>query len=239
MNSFASVDAFLTDARTKGHKVFENATMYRSGEFFGNIFRIDVKYLVIEEGVAFAQYSNAIKGVYLEKGKRNWRQFTLSYRPFLLVVSRKDAINPDDWMVKQADGSKISKYASFDARYETEFVDKLTASGAKILADYTNWNSHDQFNGKHTNCSRLACVIDKTNEFCSKRDTRCGEYNAVHETCTPHCCFECKQELASECPGCCPKRKTEAEPEACKHPRLNALGNREFQCRMCKAKISA
>lgn len=228
--------AYLADARAKGLKVFENITTYRSNEMFGGVFRLDCKWLVIEEGYSYAQYSNAVKAVYLEKGKRNPKQFVLTYRPFLLAVSTKEAINPDDWMVDNGDGTKTSKYASFDARYETEFVDKLTASGAKILADYTNWNSSDKFHDKHTNCSRLACVIDKTQEFCTKRDHRCAPYRANHDGCSPHTCITCTN---LECPGCCPKRKTEAEPEACKHPRLNALGNRQFQCRCCKAKISA
>lgn len=227
---------FLADARESGKRVFENITMYRSGGFMGNIFRLDCKFLVIEEGVKFAQYDNAVSGVYLEKGKRNWRQFTLSYRPFLLVVDRKDAINPDDWMIRDAAGNGVSKYAAFDGRYETEFVDKLTAAGVKVLADYTNWNSHDKFHAKHTNCSRLACVIDKTQEFCTKRDHRCAPYRANHDGCSAHTCITCTN---LECPGCCPKRKTEAEPETCKHPRLNALGNRQFECRCCKAKISA
>ena len=111
---------------------FENVALYRVGMF--GVSRIDCKTLKLETGQKYAQYSNATRVTYLEKGKRKPMAFMLAERePWLRVVEGKTAPTPADGMVSQGDGSSISRYTSYDIRYITDFEDKLTESGIKVL----------------------------------------------------------------------------------------------------------
>jgi hypothetical protein len=91
--------------------------------------RTDCRTLTIETGVKYAQYNNAIKVTYLESGKRKPRYFILDYMPFLVVVNRADAIQPDG-MYGPGVGSgdvvvSTSRHPSHDPGWIKGFMAKL------------------------------------------------------------------------------------------------------------------
>ena len=112
---------------------FENVALYRVGMF--GVSRVDCRTLLIETGMKYAQYDNASRVTYLEKGKRKAHGFMLAERePWLRVIDGKHAITPDSAMVSTGYGSStISRYTSMDSRYVTDFEDKLATAGAPIL----------------------------------------------------------------------------------------------------------
>lgn len=110
---------------------FENVTIYRTGMF--GVGALACKTVKVTTGVKYAQYENAIRVEYLEKGKRTRRAFILDYKPWLRVVDSKVAIAPDEAIVKQENGSSVSRYTSFDPRYMTDFEDGLVAKGVPVL----------------------------------------------------------------------------------------------------------
>jgi hypothetical protein len=110
---------------------FQNVTLYISGMF--GINATACKSLKITTGVHYAQYTDAIRVEYFERGKRNGRRLMLDYKPWLRVVETKDAINPADALVDNGDGSKMSRYASFDPRYVTDFEDGLIAKAVPVI----------------------------------------------------------------------------------------------------------
>lgn len=106
---------------------FDNATMYRDAMF--GVSRTDCRTITITTGVKYAQYDDAVKVVYTEKGKRTPRGTVLcGAELWIRVVATKDAISPDSGMVPNGDGSRTSRYTSCDPRYRTDFEDKLDAS---------------------------------------------------------------------------------------------------------------
>lgn len=109
---------------------FSDVAVYRTGEMFG-VARTDCRTLVIRTGQKYAQYNDAIRIEYLERGKRNMRSFMLTYRPWLRVMSLKDAVRPDGALVASGDGSRATRYLSCDPRYATDFEDKI--EGLPIL----------------------------------------------------------------------------------------------------------
>lgn len=111
---------------------FENVTIYRSSAMFG-VARQDCRTVTIKTGQKYAQYTDAVRVEYLEKGKRTPRAFMLDYKPWLRVVETRHAIKPDAAMVPQGDGSSVSRYTSHDPRWETDFEEKLEASGVRLL----------------------------------------------------------------------------------------------------------
>lgn len=119
---------------------FENVTMYRAGEMIGGIHATVCKSIEITFGVKYAQYNDAVKVVYLEKGKRNMRGFTLCgpHRWFRVCATPK-AITPDAAMIPSPSMSTsgmactISRYTSCDPRYQTDFEDKADAAGVPWL----------------------------------------------------------------------------------------------------------
>ncbi len=110
----------------------ENVAFYARGSMFG-VHRTDCRTLKISTGQKYAQYDNAIRIEYLEKGKRNARVCTLTYKPWLRVVSLAHAIAPDDPLVPTSAGCKVSRYASCDPRWASDFEDKLAADGVPVL----------------------------------------------------------------------------------------------------------
>lgn len=112
-------------------KEFEDVTLYLAGMF--GVGRTDCRTLKITTGVEYAQYDDAIRVEYLEKGKRKGRRLILDYKPWLRVVNRATAINPANPLVANADGSRVSRYTSFDPRYITDFEDLLANSGTPVI----------------------------------------------------------------------------------------------------------
>lgn len=132
---------------------FENVTLYRRGSMFG-INRTDCRMLTITTGQKYAQYDNAIRIQYVEKGKRSARTFMLDYDPWLRVVSVSDAIKPADAMVQIGGGSRHLRYASCDPRWTTDFEDQL--AGVPILLAIGE--------GKREKCMRCVERIATTEE---------------------------------------------------------------------------
>lgn len=110
---------------------FNNAALFRSGMF--GIHRTDCKTITIMTGVQFAQYTDAIRVVYLEKGKRKTRAFVMDYAPWARITGSAAAIQPDDPFVDNGTGGREGRYSSCDPRWQTDFEDKLGNSSVPVL----------------------------------------------------------------------------------------------------------
>jgi hypothetical protein len=114
-------------------QTFENVTFYIRGDFFGNIHRTDVKELSIETGVRYAQYNNAIVVRFTKTRGRSFR-ITLDYKPFLVVLKRTDAFDPDEMLVPpDASGAQHSRYLSHDPRWQSDFFAQIAQRGITPL----------------------------------------------------------------------------------------------------------
>lgn len=128
----------MTTTTAPATQTFSNVTIYlKSG--FGSINRIDVREVTIEQGVKYAQYTDAIKLTYLEPRKRNLRGSYLTYKPFLIVVRREDAFDPQSALGEPELGStpgisvRSSRYSSFDDRWVSDFRAELAAKNVTPL----------------------------------------------------------------------------------------------------------
>lgn len=118
----------------KGKYAFRNVALYRAGMF--GISRINCKTLEISTGLKYAQYEDAIRVVYLEKGKRKPVAFILLYAPWLRVLAMDKAVDPPDLFIREGD-VQITKYSSFDPRWETDFED-ANQDDIKPLVKFTD-----------------------------------------------------------------------------------------------------
>lgn len=134
---------------------FAKATLFTRHEMFGNIIKLEVKDLVIETGVKYAQYDNAVKVTFVPKGKRSRRGMMLTYKPDLIVLEGwGHSIEPDGFMnpVGIVEGPVTvtrSRYSSHDAGWQRDFEAKLNKylaeKGLTIAADFRGHNSHERF----------------------------------------------------------------------------------------------
>jgi hypothetical protein len=135
---------FTTDRVESTTTTFENCALYLANEFMGNIVRRDCRTVRITVGVQYAQYPNAIKVEYMPKGARNRRGFYLTYKPFLVVLSAKDAIDPASMLGAPTPGGSpgvsvaMSRYSSFDSRWESDFTVALKAKNIQPLYQVGN-----------------------------------------------------------------------------------------------------
>ena len=112
---------------------FENVTMYRMGSMFGTS-RVDCRTLKVTTGVKYAQYSDAVRVEYVEKGKRSARAGVLcGAEKWIRVCLEKDAIDAPPAMIPNGNGSSISRYSSCDPRWTTDFEDAADAAGVPWL----------------------------------------------------------------------------------------------------------
>ncbi len=116
----------------------------------GNVIRRDVRSVTITTGQQYAQYNNAIKVEYVEKRARKSRGFYLTYKPFLVVLVARDAIEPDFMVELDTPGERSgvtlskSRYSSFDSRWESDFMATLVAKNIRPLFQVSNdYNTHD------------------------------------------------------------------------------------------------
>ena len=115
---------------------FENVTIYTQGGF--GITRTDVKTLTIET-TKWAQYPSALKVTFKQPRQRNMRGMYLTYAPFLVVVRREDAIDPDDAFLPAQPGATPGvsiargRYSACDPRWTSDFAAKLAARGIEPL----------------------------------------------------------------------------------------------------------
>lgn len=112
---------------------FDHCTMYRTGEMSFGVHRTDCRKVIVTTGQKYAQYKDAIRVEYIAKGTRKARYFLMTYKPWIRIIATGDAIEPDVPMVDQGNGSSVSRYTSCDPRWETDFEDKLEASGVRLL----------------------------------------------------------------------------------------------------------
>lgn len=155
---------------------FSNVTLYLSGMF--GIGSTTCKTLRITTGVKYAQYDNAIRVEYWEPRKRNGRRLILDYKPWLRVVDTTRAINPADPLVSNGDGSKVSRYTSFDPRYVTDFEDLLASTKTPVLLGVGE--------GEREKCMRCTERIATTHEggsrvcgVCAAAIRHEGNYDAL------------------------------------------------------------
>jgi hypothetical protein len=129
-------------------QTFENVTLYTRSGMFGNIVRTDVREVTIEEGLKYAQFNSATKVTFTPVRKRNKRGFWVTSHPFLVIVRREDAIEPDSMFgaaTVDENGTRISKsrYSSFDKGFVTDFQAQLEAKKVqpvyKQVSDERGW----------------------------------------------------------------------------------------------------
>lgn len=132
-------------------RTFSDCALYTASSFMGNIERLDCRLVTITEGVEYAQYKNAVKVEYMEKGKRRSRSFLLTYDPFLVILSAKDAVEPDSMLgAKTPCNAGVmllqSRYSSFDKRWRSDFLAVLQAKDIQPIfqvgSDYDTGGDH-------------------------------------------------------------------------------------------------
>jgi hypothetical protein len=120
------------------------ATIYRSGMF--GITATEVTSLGISVG-KWAQYASAVHVRYVPKGKRSPRGEMISHDPYLVILEGHGHVKPDGMYdpAKSEAGGQVSRYASCDPRWRSDFDAKLSAylstSGAKVLHDFRGFDT--------------------------------------------------------------------------------------------------
>jgi hypothetical protein len=113
-----------------------NVTIYRQGMF--GVIRTDCKTVEIATGQAHAQYKDAIKVIYLQKGKRLERGFALTNTSdTCIIVDTKEAIDPRNPLTEPDEhGCSRSRYSGFSKAYWSELEEDLANKGITIIFDY-------------------------------------------------------------------------------------------------------
>ena len=123
----------------------QEVTIFTSSAF--GITKIHAK--LIDFGTKkYAQYDNAPFVHYIPKGKRKQVGFVQGYNPYILIVKGHSSINPADPFGETkvshyesgSVASKMTRFASFDERYNSEFDDYMEVAlkndPQSILMDY-------------------------------------------------------------------------------------------------------
>jgi hypothetical protein len=126
-------------------QTFKDVTIYLSGML--GVKRYDVREVRIRTGVQYAQYNAAIEVKFKEPRQKNFRGTVLTYKPFVIVMSRDQAVNPDDPFVpveSDTPGVTVRKgrYSAHDERYETDFLAKI--AGRPTLFSSVGYDSQEQ-----------------------------------------------------------------------------------------------
>ena len=72
----------------------------------------------------------------MEPRKKSGRIQTLTPGEFLLILDTKDAIEPDEALIDNGNGNRVSRYSSCDPRWRSDFMAKVAAAGVKPLFHY-------------------------------------------------------------------------------------------------------
>lgn len=104
---------------------FEKATIYTTGEFFGNIQKIEVRRGSVEVK-PYAQHTDAVHVKFVPKGGRRLRGFVKSYKPFVMIVKGHGHPEPAELFgktISEGDGVTVKQgtYAAFDERWVEDF----------------------------------------------------------------------------------------------------------------------
>lgn len=114
-------------------------TIYRHGMF--GVSKIEARSLEVTTE-DYAQYKNASKVVFVEKGKRKAMGFHVTNRDYCLILEGHGHLDPPSWLtpVSKEGGFIVtkSKYASYDPRYLSDFKAEFAAymaanPGATVL----------------------------------------------------------------------------------------------------------
>jgi len=103
-------------------------TIYHAGVF--GIQKIEAT--LVEHGIRpYAQYTKAAFVKYIPKGKRKPTGFIVGYHPYIVIIDGHGHIDPQDALTKPNDigngmTTSMTRFASFDERYKTEFDANLT-----------------------------------------------------------------------------------------------------------------
>jgi hypothetical protein len=129
----------------------EKATLLYVAMFGGR--QMEVKDLEVEVR-NHAQYPSAVHYTFVERGKRKRGGLVQSSEPTLVVFSGWDlGIHLKDPMGLQDDGSRVTRYASYDPAFRLEFDDAILGyvvrTGIKPVADYRGYNTgYETQNGR-------------------------------------------------------------------------------------------
>lgn len=111
---------------------FTNVSIYRDAMF--GVSRVDCRTLTVLTNQKYAQYNDAVRGQYVERGKRKPVSFVLGgCERWLVVLPTVEAIDPDTSLMLDGSGNCVSRYSSCDSRWRSDFEAKLAACGVKPL----------------------------------------------------------------------------------------------------------
>lgn len=125
-------------------KTIAKGTLYLRGEFMGNIHKIEARDIMIETGVKYAQYDNAIRVTWTPKGARRARGTVLTYRPFCVALDGWGHLDPDSMFGKATEtetGVLVShgRHSACSGGWQSDFLVQLAVyletSGASIAYD--------------------------------------------------------------------------------------------------------
>lgn len=111
---------------------FKDMTLYFMGAFGAT--RLDCREVVIQRNVKHAQYNDAIRVLYLEKGKRKAMSRMLTHKPYMLMVHTKDAIDVPSEFDAHA-GGRITRYSTFDPRWESDWAEQSKGLQPVVLVN--------------------------------------------------------------------------------------------------------
>jgi len=131
---------------------FGPCTIYRSGEFMGNFYKLDCRAAKVAFG-KYAQYESAVFVQFLAKGKRVWREFVQTYKPSVVILPGVGHFEPDSLFhnpVKAAGGQVTVEqglYRSFDDRWQLDFDSKLEIyCSEKNIVPVFDARNHNTYN---------------------------------------------------------------------------------------------
>ena len=114
----------------------ENVTIYRSGGF--GVSKLNAKTVSVERGVKYAQYPNATRIIYIEKGKRKAFQFYATHELSTVVIVPTDQAVPvrDPFtpsITENGMTTRQTRFTSCDNAYIDELIEDLNKSNVQIL----------------------------------------------------------------------------------------------------------
>lgn len=129
----------------------ERVTIYLLGEFLSTVQKIECTKWDVRR-VKYAQYNDAVRTTFVQKGKRKAYQKTDGYRPFVLVLEGWGHLDPESGFTTIQAGSGVtasqSKYLAHSDGYAKDFNAQIAAhiekTGAKVLADHREKNQEQE-----------------------------------------------------------------------------------------------
>jgi len=131
-------------------KEYKKATIYLTGEFFGNVQKVEVRDLKVWIG-KYAQHNETVHLQFIPKGKRKARATTITpSHPFGLIfegwnlgLEPGDPMTPTEVDPVTGVGTRRSLYSGHDPRWRTDFLALVLSSGLVPefdLSDVSSWS---------------------------------------------------------------------------------------------------